>query len=77
MPILDGLRFGERGNVGGVVGEQVGHGGHDLPSFRLPEGKPYVLLVCTILMRLQWRRDAISLGFVHTRIEVPDPWGSS
>ena len=77
MLMVDELRFRERGSVGRIVGEQTRHGGLDLPSFRLPEGKPYVLLVCTILMRLQWRREVISLGFERMRIEEPDLWGSS
>ena len=45
MSMGDGLGFRERGNVGGFGGVQARHGGHDLPSFRPPEGKPYVLLV--------------------------------
>ena len=45
MSIGDGLVFRERESVGGIVGEQAQHRGHDLPSFRPPEEKPYVLLV--------------------------------
>ena len=52
MSIVDGLGFRERESVGGIAGEQAEHRGHDLPSFRPPEGKPYVLLVWSRLMRV-------------------------
>ena len=50
MPMIMDLGFVEIECAGGFVGLQARHGGHDLPSFRLPEGKPYVLLVCSSII---------------------------
>jgi hypothetical protein len=45
----DGLGFkGESTLVDSSADKQ--HRGHDLPSFRPSEGKPYVLLVCSLLL---------------------------
>ena len=44
MSIVDGLGFRERESIGGIAGVQARHGGLDLPSFRPPKEKPYVLL---------------------------------
>ena len=39
------IERGRRSHVGRIRTVDKQHTGHDLPSFRPPEGKPYMLLV--------------------------------
>ena len=74
MSIVDGLGFRERESVGGIAGVQAQHGGHDLPSFRPPKEKPYVLLVRSRLMGDYSHGKMRSCqGFGCMRVEVPIP----
>ena len=63
MPMLMDLGLEEEGVLAATTANKRDTG-HNLPSFRPPMEKPYVLLaVCFLIDGVQGLRDAISLGF--------------